>query len=247
MSAGAARGPAAGEARPMTGRVALVTGGTGALGQAVVRRLLADGARVWVPWVDEREQAALASRVTGEAAGRLTTIPCDVLDERALARLVDDLAAREGAVHALVTTVGGFAGGALVETDRATWDRMLALNLTSTFAAARAVLPRLLATGDGRMVAVASRAVVPPAPGFIAYTVAKAGVIALAQALAEETRGRGVTVNAVLPSTMDTPANRAAMPDADRRGWVAVEAVADAIGFLVGPGARHVTGTLVAV
>lgn len=253
MSADTRSGPAPalaggpGERGPMTGRVALVTGGTGALGQAVVLRLLGDGARVWVPWVDEREHAALTTRVAGEAAGRLTATPCDVLQEHALPRLVDDLVAREGGVHVLVMTVGGFAGGALVDTDRATWDRMLALNLTSAFAAARAVVPRLLAAGDGRVVAVASRAVVPPAAGFIAYTVAKAGVIALAQALAEETRGRGVTVNAVLPSTMDTPANRAATPDADRRGWVPVEAVAAAIAYLVGPDAGHVTGTLVAV
>jgi len=237
----------AGERGPMTGRVVLVTGGTGALGQAVVFRLLADGARVWVPWVDEREHAALTARVAAGAAGRLTTTPCDVLRDGALPRLVDDLVARDGAVHALVTTVGGFAGGALVDTDRATWDRMLALNLTSAFAAARAVVPRLLAAGEGRVVMVASRAVVPPAAGFIAYTVSKAGVIALTQALAEETRGRGVTVNAVLPSTMDTPANRAAMPDADRKGWVSVEAVAGAIAALVGPDGGHVTGALVTV
>jgi NAD(P)-dependent dehydrogenase (short-subunit alcohol dehydrogenase family) len=105
----------------------------------------------------------------------------------------------------------------------------------------------MLVTGRGRVVMVASRAVVPPAGGFLGYTVAKAGVIALTQALAEETRGRGVTVNAVLPSTMDTPANRAAMPDADRRGWVPVEAVAAAIAYLVGPDAGHVTGALVTV
>jgi NAD(P)-dependent dehydrogenase (short-subunit alcohol dehydrogenase family) len=231
----------------MMDRVALVTGGTGALGQAVVTRLLAGGARVWVPWVDEREHAALEARVAPAAAARLVTCPCDVLREDALASLVDDLVTREGAVHALITTVGGFTGGALVDTDRATWDRMLALNLTSAFAAARAVVPRLLAAGHGRVVTVASRAVVPPTAGFIAYTVAKAGVIALTQALAEETRGRGVTVNAVLPSTMDTPANRAAMPDADRRGWVPVDAVAGAVAYLVGPDAGHVTGALVTV
>lgn len=246
MSGPGTPGPV-GERGPMTGRVALVTGGTGALGQAVVLRLLADGARVWVPWVDEREHAALTARVAAGAARRLVTTPCDVLRTDALAQLVSELLARDGAVHALVTTVGGFAGGALVDTDRATWDRMLALNLTSAFAAARAVVPHLLAAGEGRVVMVASRAVVPPAAGFLAYTVSKAGVIALTQALAEETRGRGVTVNAVLPSTMDTPANRAAMPGSDRNGWVPVEAVASAIACLLGPDAAHVTGALVTV
>lgn len=242
----AATTPRTGDAGAMSGRVALVTGGTGALGQAVVLRLLGEGARVWAPWIEEREHAALVARVPSAAVGRLVAPPCDVLRDD-VSRLVEDLVAREGAVHALVTTVGGFAGGALVDTDRATWDRMLALNLTSAFVAARAVVPRMLAAGDGRMVTVASRAVVPPTGGFIAYTVAKAGVIALTQALAEETRGRGVTVNAVLPSTMDTPANRAAMPDADRHGWVPVEAVAAAIAWFVRPDAGHVTGALVTI
>jgi NAD(P)-dependent dehydrogenase (short-subunit alcohol dehydrogenase family) len=88
---------------------------------------------------------------------------------------------------------------------------------------------------------------VPPAGGFIAYTVAKAAVIAFVQALAAETRGQGVTVNAVLPSTMDTPANRAAMPDADPKTWVPVDVVADAIAYLAAPGSRHVTGTLLGI
>ena len=124
---------------------------------------------------------------------------------------------------------------------------MLDLNLTSAFAGAKAALPHMLAAGWGRIVLVASRAVVPPAGGFIAYTVAKAGVIALAQALAAETRGSGVTVNAVLPSTMDTEANRAAMPDADRSAWVPVEAVADAIATLARPESAHISGTLLAI
>lgn len=154
---------------------------------------------------------------------------------------------RHGRVDILVAGVGGFAPGALVDTDRATWDRMLALNLTSAFTAARAVVPHMLASGSGRVITVASRAVVPPTGGFIGYTVAKAGVIALTQALAEETRGRGVTVNAVLPSTMDTPANRAAMPDADRSAWIPVESVAEAIAFLASDAAAHITGSLLTV
>jgi NAD(P)-dependent dehydrogenase (short-subunit alcohol dehydrogenase family) len=99
----------------------------------------------------------------------------------------------------------------------------------------------------GRVVVVASRAVVPPAGGFIAYTVAKAGAIAFTQALSQEMLPHGITVNAVLPSTMDTPANRAAMPDSDRKGWVPVEAVADAIAVLAREAAGHITGTLLAV
>jgi NAD(P)-dependent dehydrogenase (short-subunit alcohol dehydrogenase family) len=121
------------------------------------------------------------------------------------------------------------------------------LNLTSSFTAARAVVPHMLAAGAGRVVMIASRAVVPPAGGFIGYTVAKAGVIALMQALAQEVKGRGVTVNAVAPSTMDTPANRAAMPDVDPKGWVPVADVAEAIAALAAESAGHVTGTLLQI
>ena len=124
---------------------------------------------------------------------------------------------------------------------------MLDLNLTSVFSAAKAVLPAMVRARYGRVVVVASRAVVPPAGGFIAYTVAKAGAIAFTQALSQETSGRGITVNAVLPSTMDTPANRAAMPDSDRKGWVPVEAVADAIAMLAREASAHITGTLLAI
>ena len=114
-------------------------------------------------------------------------------------------------------------------------------------AATRAVIPHMVKAGHGRVVTIASRAVVPPTGGFIAYTTAKAGIIAFTEALAHEMRGHGVTVNSVLPSTMDTPANRAAMPDSDRQGWVPVDSVADAIAFLVRDESAHVTGALLTV
>ncbi|MBI1846373.1 MAG: SDR family NAD(P)-dependent oxidoreductase, partial [Candidatus Rokubacteria bacterium] len=168
-------------------------------------------------------------------------------DDAALARFVDGVRARFGRIDVLVAGVGGFAGGALVETARETWEQMLRLNLTSVYTATRAVVPHMLASGFGRVVVIASRAVVTPGPGFIAYTAAKAGVIAFTLALAAETRLGGVTANAVLPSTMDTPANRVAMPDADVTQWVPVASVADAVAFLVRPEAGHVTGTLLAI
>ena len=105
----------------------------------------------------------------------------------------------------------------------------------------------MIAAGGGRVVMIASRAVVPPAGGFIGYTVAKAGVIALAQALSQEVKPHGITVNAVLPSTMDTPANRAAMPNVDPKTWVPVTAVADAVASLAAESAGYVTGTLLMI
>src|SRR5262249_37341639 len=189
----------------------------------------------------------LLARPPADARGRVLTAEADVLDDARMASFLDAVAARFERVDALVALVGGFAGGELVETDRATWDGMLATNLTSAFTACRAVVPGMLRAGYGRVVLTASRAGRPPAAGFFAYTVSKSAVVAFTQALAAETRGRGVTVNAVAPSTMDTLANRAAMPTADRSGWVAVESVAETIAFLVSEGAAHVTGTVVTI
>jgi NAD(P)-dependent dehydrogenase (short-subunit alcohol dehydrogenase family) len=228
-------------------RVALVTGGSGALGQAIVHRFLADGAAVCVPWIVDGERERLQASVEASARARLMLERCDVTDDRALTRLAAAVVERHRRLDVLVTAVGGFAGGSLVETERATWDQMLALNLTTAFTAARAALPHMIAGGGGRVVMIASRAVVPPAGGVIAYTVAKSGVIALAQALSQEVKPHGITVNAVLPSTMDTPGNRAAMPTVDPKTWVPVTAVADAVAALAAESAGHVTGTLLQI
>ena len=228
-------------------RAAIVTGGTGALGQAIVQRLLLDGARVTVPYIVDAEHDRLLAAILPRDRERVTLERGDVTDDRTMSALVASVVKRHGGVHILVTAVGGFAGGGLVDTDRKTWEHMLTLNLTSVFVAARAAVPAMIAGRHGRVVVIASRAVVPPAGGFIAYTAAKAGAIAFTQALAAEVKAAGVTANAVLPSTMDTPANRAAMPDADPTTWVPVDAVADAVAYLASDAAGHVTGTLLAV
>jgi NAD(P)-dependent dehydrogenase (short-subunit alcohol dehydrogenase family) len=150
-------------------------------------------------------------------------------------------------VDVIVNAVGGFAGGDLASTSLGEWRRLIDLNLTSAVVGCRAVLPAMRAARRGRIVNVASRAVVPPMGGFIAYTVSKSAVIALTQALAHEERPHGITVNAVLPSTMDTPANRRAMPDADRSSWVSTDAVADVIAYLASDSASAVSGACVTV
>jgi NAD(P)-dependent dehydrogenase (short-subunit alcohol dehydrogenase family) len=231
----------------VTGRVAVVTGGTGALGTSVCRRFLEAGATVWVPYRVEAEWDALRAGLPGPWRERAHGAPVEVTDEGALGDLVRRILAAHGRVDTLVNGVGGFAGGDLLATSLADWNRMLALNLTSAFLACRAVLPAMREARHGRIVNVGSRAVVPPSGGFIAYTVAKAGVITLTEALAQEVRGDGITVNAVLPSTMDTPANRRAMPDADRAGWVHPDAVADVIVWLASDRAGSVTGAAVPV
>jgi NAD(P)-dependent dehydrogenase (short-subunit alcohol dehydrogenase family) len=232
---------------PLAGRVAVVTGGTGALGQAVTVRLLADGAIVAVPYAVEDERERLMQRVAAADRQRLIVKSADVIDVKAMTAFAEGVVAAQGKIDILVAGVGGFAGGSLLDTDLETWTRMLDLNLTSVFSAAKAVVPAMVRARYGRVVVVASRAVVPPSGGFIAYTVAKAGAIAFTQALSQETSGQGITVNAVMPSTMDTPANRAAMPGSDRKGWVPVEAVADAIAVLAREASAHITGTLLAI
>ena len=232
----------------MTGRIAIVTGGAGALGQSVVLRFLKDGATVAVPWLVSEEWASLQGRVDKAQLGRLHGAKVDVVtDPDAFAAFVADVLARYKGLDVLVNTVGGFAGGDLASTSLDEWRRMIDLNLTSAVIACRAVLPAMRAARRGRIVNVSSRAVVPPAGGFIAYTVGKSAVIALTQALAQEERSHGIAVSAVLPSTMDTPANRHAMPDADRSGWVSTEAVADVIAYLASSVAAAVSGACVPV
>ena len=229
------------------GKVAVVTGGTGALGQAITRRLVAGGSVVAVPFVVPAEAEALRASLPAAERTRLHAIPADVADPAAIDGLIGGVLARHHRVDILVCAVGGFAAGDLVSTPPEAWNRMLTLNLTTTYLACHGALPAMLRARSGRVITIASRAVVPPMAGFLAYTVAKAGVIALTLALAREVAPHGVTVNAVLPSTMDTPANRAAMPDADRSGWVSVDSVAAVVTLLAGDGARDVTGALIPV
>jgi NAD(P)-dependent dehydrogenase (short-subunit alcohol dehydrogenase family) len=228
----------------MTGRVAIVTGGTGALGQSVTRRLLAAGAIVCVPYVVPGEYEALQAHAGTGAT--LSGGHVDVTDEAAFGGFVQGVLRAHGRIDALVNGVGGFAGGDLASTSLAEWDRMLNLNLRSAVIGCRGVLPAMTAGGSGRIVNISSRAVVPPLGGFIGYTVAKAAIITLTQALAREVP-HGITVNAVLPSTMDTPANRQAMPNADRSGWVTTTQVAEVIAYLASDAAAMVSGAAIAV
>jgi len=231
----------------MTGRVAIVTGGTGALGQAITATLLEAGGVVAIPYAVAEELAALEKGLPAERRARLLAMPADVTDEVAVGKFVQAVRDRHGRVDGLVNAVGGFAGGDLLATPLAEWERMMKLNLTSAVIACRAVLPVMIAGGGGRIVNIASRAVLAPQGGFIAYTVSKAGVITLTQALAQEVRKHRITVNAVLPSTMDTPGNRRAMPDADRSEWVRTEDVARVVSCLLSEQASAVTGASLTV
>lgn len=217
--------------------VVLVTGGTGNLGRAVVDRLHAEG-----------HTLVLAYRTkTPPVRERQIMIAADLEKSGAAAELVAHAIERAGRLDALVNLIGGYAGGTVVETDDALWHRMIALNLTSAFSLSRAVLPHLIALGGGRIVHVSSFAATAPFAGAAAYLTAKAGLITLVRAMAEEVAGAGVRVNAVLPTIIDTPENRKAMPDADPSKWVPPASVAKLIAFLVSDAASAINGAAIPV
>jgi len=226
-------------------RVVIVTGGSGALGRANVSRFLAAGDRVVVPWILKSERDAIeAEEGRALAAGRLVLVEADLAEEsgaRAAAAALAD-------VEVLVNGVGGFAGGsALHETDLEVWDRMYRLNVRTAVAMSRAVLPGMLARGRGAIVNVASRAAFDAPPGIAAYSASKAAVVTLTETLQREVQARGVRVNAVVPTTIDTPANRAAMPDADFSLWTPPARVAEVIFWLASDAGASVRGALIPV
>lgn len=229
----------------MSDRVVLVTGGTGALGQAVVERFLAAGARVVVPWVSEEEARELRER-SGDP-DTLTLLEASVTDPEGAARTV--AAAREaGRLDTVVLLVGGFAMAPFAETERKTWDKMVALNATSVFQMAREAFPVLRENGGGRIVAVAAEpALGRGAEKMAAYAATKSAVVSLVQTLAREGAEHRITANAVAPRIIDTPANRASMPDADTSTWLAPAEIAGVIAFLTGPEGGIATGNVLAL
>lgn len=228
----------------MEQRTTLVTGGTGGLGTSVVRALLDRGDRVWVPWVRRAGAERLRSAVAEDAP--LTLVEADVTDAGAMTELIAALTDQGGGLDCVCNLVGGFTMGPLDDTSDEEWDRMMALNARSAFTVVRAALPLLVSSGRGRIVNVASApAIRHGGGGMVAYTASKGALVAMTHALADELAPRGVTVNAVAPTTIDTPANRSAMPDADRDPWVTPEEIASLIAWLTSDAARVVTGNVV--
>jgi len=230
-----------------SGKVVLVAGGTGGLGQAVSLAFLQAGARVVVTYRKEAEFAAL-KKAAGAGASSLTGHEVDVTDYAAAGKLVDTVLAENRRLDAMVITVGGYAGGLkLWEMDTKVFDQMLALNLRAGYALSRAAIPAMLKQGHGTLVNVSSKAAFDHAAGASAYAASKAAVLALMDSLAADVKGTGVRVNSVLPSIMDTEANRKAMPGADFAKWPKTEDVAKVILFLCSDDARLVQGAAVPV
>jgi NAD(P)-dependent dehydrogenase (short-subunit alcohol dehydrogenase family) len=229
------------------GRAVLVAGGTGGLGRAVSLAFLDAGAAVAVTYRRSEELEALKAAASA-AASRLSGHSADVTDEVAARRLVDELVSRDGRVDALVNAVGGYAGGKkLWEADPAAFDRMLSLNLRSGLVLCRAVVPVMLRQGGGAIVNVASRSALVHGPGEAAYAASKAAAVAMIGSLAADLKGTGVRANSVLPSIIDTEANRKAMPKADFSKWPKAEDIARVILFLCSEDARLIQGAAIPV
>jgi NAD(P)-dependent dehydrogenase (short-subunit alcohol dehydrogenase family) len=229
------------------GRAILVAGGTGGLGRAISLAFLEAGAVVAATYRREAELEALEA-ASGAAAPRLSGHSVDVTDEAATRRLVDDLVSRHGRLDGLVNAVGGYAGGAkLWEAEPGIFDRMLLLNLRSGLALCRAAVPVMLKQGRGAIVNVASRSAVVHGAGEAAYAASKAAAVAMIDSLAADLKGTGIRANSILPSIIDTDANRKAMPKADFARWPKPEDIARVVLFLCGDDARLVHGATIPV
>lgn len=220
----------------------LVTGGSGGLGGAVVAAFVEAGWRVVVP----ERTARLGS---GPAADELVRLVADLTEPEGAARAVEVAADTPAApLRAVVNLVGGYASGGLVhETPVEEFERMLTLNLRPTYLVTQAALPHLVAAGGGAVVCVSARAAVAPFPGAAGYVTAKAAVLAFANAVAVEYRSRNVRCNTVLPSVIDSPANRAAQPNADHSRWVPPAEIATVIRFLASAESAPTSGATVPV
>ncbi len=230
-----------------SGKVVLVAGGTGGLGQAVSLAFLERGANVAVSWIVESEFQAL-TKSASDHASRLTGFHVDVTNPQQAQSLVGQILSRWNRLDVLVNTVGGYAGGIpLWDLQPQVFEQMLDLNLRAAYALARAVVPQMIARKSGAIVNVAAKAAWDHAAGASAYAASKAAAVALIDSLSADLLGTGVRANSILPSIIDTEANRKAMPKADFAKWPKPEDIAKVILFLASDEARVIHGASIPV
>ena len=230
-----------------TAKVVLVAGGTGGLGRAVSLAFLEEDAKVIVTYREQKELDALKSEA-GANGSKIEGHHVDVTDETAVRQLFAEVLAERGRLDALVNAVGAYAGGVnLWELETKVFDQMIALNLRSGYALSRAAIPAMLKQKHGAIVNIASKAALDHGAGAAAYAASKAAALALMDSLAAEVNGTGVRVNSILPSIIDTEANRKAMPSADFAKWPKPQEIARVILFLCSDDARVIHGAAVPV
>jgi NAD(P)-dependent dehydrogenase (short-subunit alcohol dehydrogenase family) len=229
-------------------KVVLVAGGTGGLGREVTMAFLESGASVVVTYRRAEEFSAVVSAAERTGATPPHGAAVDVTDAAAVEKAVADIVTKHGRIDVLVNTVGGYAGGTnLWEEDTPTYDQMLQLNLKAGFVLARSIVPVMIRQNRGWIVNIASKAALDHAAGGALYAASKAGALALFDSLAAEVKPHNINVNSVLPSIIDTPANRKAMPGADFSKWPKPEEIAHVILFLCSEEARVIHGAAIPV
>jgi len=222
----------------MQGKVVLVTGANGGLGTYVTQAFLDAGATV-IGTSRKIQQSDFNNP-------NFSAVPAEISTREGAKVLVDQVVARYGKLDVLAHTVGGFAGGqSIADTDDATFQRMFDLNLYCVFHILRAAVPPLRQTGTGRIIAIGSRAALEPGAGVGAYSASKAAMVSLIKTVALENKDGGLTANVILPGTMDTPANRKAIPNADVSKWVQPAAVAGLVVWLAGDSGKDVNGAVI--
>ncbi len=224
----------------MSDRVVLITGAKGGLGSFVTQRFLATGATI--------VGASRSIAAEDFPGANFVALPVDFTKAAAVHGAIESIVKRHGRLDVLVHVLGGFAGGTSVaETDDGTWEQMRDLNLTSAFYVLRAAMPHLRKSGAGRIVAIGSLTAIEPHARLGAYVTFKSALVSLVRTVALENKDAGLTANVVLPGTMDTPANRKAMPGADYSKWLKPADVADLVLWLADERASHITGTTIPI
>jgi NAD(P)-dependent dehydrogenase (short-subunit alcohol dehydrogenase family) len=222
-------------------KIAIVTGGTGALGRAVTLAFLEEGVRVVCTYILDKEKKECLS-LTKNHKDKIVFVRTDVTKEKDAFNLIRSAIRKFGRIDILVNVVGGFAYSYIKDTDEKTWDLMMNLNLKSVFLCSRYVLPRMIEQNYGKIINISSRPALKGSAGVGAYSASKAGVLNLTETIADEVKDYAINVNAVLPSTIDTAANRRDMPEADFSKWVKPEEIARVIIFLSSDDSKPISG-----
>ncbi|MGC9505501.1 3-oxoacyl-ACP reductase FabG [Baaleninema sp.] len=227
----------------MNGKKVLLTGGTGGLGAGVTPLVVSRGADLTVTYRHQEEVDRLKQQMAADDFSKIQFANLDLLNESAVQQLIEDI----GRIDVLIHLVGGFAMGATAEYSYENWKKDFDLNLHTTFLACKYSLAKMLKQGYGRIVTVGSRGAIEPGAKLAAYCASKAAVVALTKSIAAETQGTNITANSVLPSVIDTPANREAMGTEQAQQWVKPESLAEVICFLASDAAKDLRGAAVPV
>ena len=227
-------------------KVAIITGGTGALGRAVVSAFLNEGAKVACTYIVDEELKGVSSIIENYKVNILF-IKANVTKEDGVKKTIQETLEVFGRIDILANIVGGFAYAKVIDTDEKTWDSMMNMNLKSAFFCSKAVLTHMIKQNYGRIVNISSRPALKGSAGVGAYSASKAGVLNLTETIADEVKDYDINVNSILPSTIDTPANRRDMPNADFSKWVKPEEIARVIVFLASDDSKPISGAAIPV